>query len=380
MATAPKFEHISELTSSPTPSENKDSEAFVYFNGEFVITEVTPAFVNMIGVVGYDPVGNSIFALPFLSKSEDSLLFENIKDAKLRSVKREGYFISVDNIKTEVDLSIIGFPVEPFAGGMIIIKDRTVRKTLMNVLEQREKKLKEQEKKLIKLSRVSQQLRNFVYITSHDLKTPLRTVNNFAQLLMRQYHGFIDDTGREYLSFISEGVKEMYNLVEDMTYYSELDLRPHHALDFHLPTIVYVLERMNRSELKSIGGELGVCELPNYIAADKYKIRLLLEALLSNSIKYRHPDRPLKVELCGKETKEGWELKFSDNGIGISKENFGKIFEIFKKLHHKSVYGGTGIGLALCKKIAEQHHGDIRVESVEGEGTTFIISIMRPKS
>jgi light-regulated signal transduction histidine kinase (bacteriophytochrome) len=138
-----------------------------------------------------------------------------------------------------------------------------------------------------------------------------------------------------------------------------------------------MLEKMQEKNIKTAGGNLVIKEMPETILADKAKIRQLFEALLSNAIKFRHPNRPLEIELSGKEIENGYEFSFTDNGIGIKKEFFGKIFEMFKRLHSRKEYEGTGIGLALCKKIVEQHGGEINIQSTLGEGSIFTFSIMR---
>jgi light-regulated signal transduction histidine kinase (bacteriophytochrome) len=220
-------------------------------------------------------------------------------------------------------------------------------------------------------------LQSFLYVASHDLKEPLRTIGNFSQLLNRQCHGYIDDTGREYLSFIMDGVKNMNALINDLLHYSELDARQHISQEIHLPTMMFMLEKMQEKNIKNANANLIIGEMPENIEGDKAKIRQLFEALLSNAIKFRHTDRPLKMEISGKEINGGYEFSFSDNGIGVQEEFFGKIFEMFKRLHTRKDYEGTGIGLALCKKIVEQHGGEISIQSTIDKGSIFSFSIMR---
>jgi PAS domain S-box-containing protein len=352
-------------------------DAFATFDHDFTILSANSTFINILGIKDYNPIGTSLLNLPFFQEAKYSTLCESLRDREIEQFKSETSFLSLDDIRINLEATVIAHEDNDDKGGILIIRDISQEKVAEEMLRASRSALSQSKTQIRQMQGMSRQLKSFLYVASHDLKEPLRTIGNFSQLLNRQCHGYIDDTGREYLSFIMDGVKNMNALIDDLLHYSELDARKHIPQDVHLPTMMFMLEKMQEKNIKAAGGNLVIKEMPETILADKAKIRQLFEALLSNAIKFRHPNRPLEIELSGKEIENGYEFSFTDNGIGIKKEFFGKIFEMFKRLHSRKEYEGTGIGLALCKKIVEQHGGEINIQSTLGEGSIFTFSIMR---
>ncbi len=352
-------------------------DAYATFDYDFTILSVNSTFLNLLGIQNYNPVGSSLLSLPFFQETKYSFLCESLRNKEIEQFKSETSFLSIEEIRINLEATVIANPEDVYTGGVLIIRDNSQEKVVEEMLQASRAIITEKDSQLQQMQGMSKQLQSFLYVASHDLKEPLRTIGNFSQLLNRQCHGYIDDTGREYLSFIMDGVKNMNALIDDLLHYSELDTRKHISQDVHLPTMMFMLEKMQEKNIKAAGGNFVIKEMPENILADKAKIRQLFEALLSNAIKFRHPNRPLEIELSGKEIENGYEFSFTDNGIGIKKEFFGKIFEMFKRLHSRKKYEGTGIGLALCKKIVEQHGGEINIQSTLGEGSIFTFSIMR---
>lgn len=357
------------------PSIKKD--AFAIFDRDFVILSINSTFLNLLGIQGYNPVGTSLLNLPFFQDKKYTTLCESMRNGEIEQFKSKTSFLSIEEIRVNLETTVIAHEGDYYTGGILIIRDISQEKIVEEMLRASRASLTQKNIQLQDMQGLSSQLQSFLYIASHDLKEPLRNIGNFSQLLNRQCYGYIDDTGREYLSFIMDGVKNMNALIEDLLHYSELDARKHMIQEVHLPTMMFILKKMQYENIKVAGANLVVNKMPENILGDKAKIRQVFEALLSNALKFRHPDRPLKIEISGKEIKDGYEFSFSDNGIGIKNEFFGRIFEMFKRLHNRKEYDGTGIGLALCKKIAEQHGGEISIQSTFGEGSTFTFSIMR---
>jgi len=375
--------HISEHLLSNSPHIiNKEQlqlnqDAFATFDENLTILTSNSTFLNVLGIQDYNPIGTSLLNLPFFQEEKYITLCESLKNNEIEQFKSETSFVSVEEIRVNLEATVIAHKGDFYTGGILIIRDISQQKVVEEMLRANRAALSLKETQLQQMQGMSSQLKSFLYVASHDLKEPLRTIGNFSQLLNRQSHGFIDDTGREYLSFIMDGVKNMNALIDDLLHYSELDARKHISQEVHLPTMMFMLEKMQEKSIKAANANFVVGEMPDKIIGDKAKIRQLFEALLSNAIKFRHPDRPLKIEVTGKETPNTYEFSFVDNGIGIKEEFFGKIFEMFKRLHSRKEYGGTGIGLSLCKKIVEQHGGKINVQSTFDKGSIFTFSIMR---
>ena len=363
------------LVDKKQPHLNND--AFATFDHNLTLQTINPIFLKILGIKECCPIGTSILNLPFFQQDKYTTLFECLRNNEIEQFKAETSFLSVEHIKVNLEATVIAHKGDYYTGGVLIIRDVSQKKVLEEMLRASRATILEKNTQLQQLEGMSSQLKSFLYVASHDLKEPLRTIGNFSQLLNRQCHGYIDDKGREYLSFIMDGVKNMNALIDDLLHYSELDTNKHVTQEVHLPTMMFMLEKMQEKNIKAAGANLVIGKMPNNIVGDKTKLRQLFEALLSNALNFRNPDRPLKIEISGKEIENGYEFSFADNGIGVKEEFFGKIFEMFKRLHNRKEYEGTGIGLALCKKIVEQHGGEISIQSTFGEGSIFSFTILR---
>ena len=223
------------------------------------------------------------------------------------------------------------------------------------------------------LVRSNRELQQFAYVASHDLKEPLRMVTNYVQLLHRRYGRTLDGEAKEYIDFAVEGSKRMYALVDDLLTYSRVDssavpFEPV-AMDLVMTT---ALQDLGEASEKS-GATVTATELPE-VHADVQQMVQLMENLIGNAIKFRREEPPrvsLSAQLIGKE----WIFSVKDNGIGIEKEYQDKVFQMFQRLHPRETFPGTGIGLAVCKKVVERHGGRIWFESELGVGTTFFFSL-----
>ncbi len=364
-----------ELNNTRRNLEKTDAVAF--FDENLTIYRVNSSFYQLTGFSNYDPVNTSLLTLPIWDEQSLRQIPDALNHTDCHEFGAEIDYLYQGEIPFRFSVSIVKNNPTVDNAGVLILKDITQEKLNSELQKQQPAEQMRRERERKKLIIMGKQLQDFLYVASHDLKEPLRIIGNFSQLLNRQCHGFIDDTGREYLSFIMNGVRGMNNLIDDLLRYSELDSRPHQRQEIHFPTMLFMLKKMQHKTIKAVGGKLTVQNMDGVITGDKEKIRLLFESLLSNSIKFRHPDRPLEVLISGEETETHRIISFKDNGIGIQKEFFGKIFEMFKKLHGKQVYQGTGIGLAICKKVVNQHHGTISVASVFNEGTVFTFSLQK---
>lgn len=221
------------------------------------------------------------------------------------------------------------------------------------------------------------ELENFAYITSHDLQTPIRTIVSFSQLLKRKSKNKLDKTDVNYLDFIIKGAKEISLLINDLLNYTQIQGRP-----IQVETIVpkTLVESALESFQSLIQAKNVVVELdlhPKSIKGDPLKLKTALQHLISNALKFHESDENIHLTIKLLEEDKHWTFLIQDNGMGIKETYYDRIFLIFKKLHRKEDYEGTGIGLAICKKIAEQHNGNIWVDSTIDKGSTFFMTIDR---
>lgn len=220
-------------------------------------------------------------------------------------------------------------------------------------------------------------LQNFAYTASHDLQAPLRSIINFSQILNKKLNGRITEEDQEYLSFVISSGKNMKSLINDLLTFSRLGTTARTLKDINITNFLsaIILELNKDIEEKNAVVELGT--LPESIQGDRIKLKQLFQNLIHNAIKFVVAPNTPKVIIESQETSEHWIFSITDNGIGIDEEYHKKIFNMFYKLHARSDYEGTGMGLAICKKIVELHDGDIWIEPQEQQGTRFVISISK---
>lgn len=228
------------------------------------------------------------------------------------------------------------------------------------------------------MKKAQAELEQFAYVASHDLKEPLRMVNSFMSLLQKNYSHQLDDTANTYIQFAADGASRMHILINDLLNYSQAASDDLSREKTDPAALVHELaSTVLADKIIDSNASIQVDELP-IIYANKTGIRQLLQNLIGNALKYRKSDVPPQIHVTGSDTSQYWHLAVTDNGIGISEEYHRKIFKIFQRLHSKAEFAGSGIGLALCKKIVEEHHGRIWVESVPGRGSTFHLTIRKP--
>jgi light-regulated signal transduction histidine kinase (bacteriophytochrome) len=224
------------------------------------------------------------------------------------------------------------------------------------------------------LSQTNAELQRLAYIASHDLQEPLRNAANFALLLEARYRDRLDTEGREFLQIIVSGVKHMRALVDDLLSHSRVRTPPQLGPTDCAALLDKVLSNF-RSAIAESGASVTRDPLP-VVQADASQLEQVFTNLLSNAFKFRGSD-PLRVHV-GVEARDGeWVFSVRDNGIGIAPRYSTQIFEMFERLHSQAQYPGTGIGLAVCKKIIESHHGRIWVDSEEGRGAAFLFTLPR---
>lgn len=233
---------------------------------------------------------------------------------------------------------------------------------------------------MVQLERSNRELERFASIASHDLQEPLRKIQAFGDRLREKFHAELPETGRDYLERIRNAAKRMQDLINDLLMFSRLSARDHNATRLSLTKVARSVLSDLEVRIEETGGRVTLGELPT-IEADPVHMRQLLQNLVGNALKFARTDAPPVVEISAEVVQlpamdagpSFARLVIADNGIGIEERHFDRIFGIFERLHGRGKYEGTGVGLAVCRKIVEQHHGSITVTSAVGQGTTFTI-------
>jgi PAS domain S-box-containing protein len=264
--------------------------------------------------------------------------------------------------KSEFPLELMLSPLESAEGILVTaaIRDISVRKTAEVHLLQ----------KLVELSRSNEELGQFAYIASHDLQEPLRMVASYTQLLSKRYKGKLDADADQFIEFAVDGANRMQRLIRDLLIYSRVGSKGMTLRDTSGEEALQQALTNLHGAVKDSGAVVTHDPLPA-VMADETQLVQLLQNLVGNAIKYQGPGIPRIHVSAAKNGGEKWMFSVKDNGLGIDPKYFEKIFGMFQRLHKREEFAGTGIGLAICKKIAERHGGGISVESAPGNGSTF---------
>jgi len=224
--------------------------------------------------------------------------------------------------------------------------------------------------RLDEAQRLRSEMEQFAYVASHDLQEPLRTVSSYVQLLARRYKDKLDQDANEFIDFAVDGSNRMRELINSLLEYSRVSrLKPFESINLNEMLDQVAAELM----VKEKNAKIVFNNLPE-VYGDTVLIGQLFHHLISNALKFRSENEP-EVLIDGKKTDGGYLFSIRDNGIGIKKENWERIFIIFQRLNEKNKYPGGGMGLAICKKIIENHGGKIWVESEMGKGTVFYFTL-----
>jgi signal transduction histidine kinase len=252
-----------------------------------------------------------------------------------------------------------------------LVKERT--DSLKTEIEERTKAEETVRKTAEDLERSNKDLEQFAYVASHDLQEPLRAVAGFMGLLKKQYSASLSTEAGEYIDFAVEGAERMQTLIHDLLAFSRVGTRGGALAPVAMKTAVDGALANLQAAIAESGATVECSDLP-VVNADLAQMTQLLQNLIGNAVKFRGKQAP-RITIGAQRKDDAWIFSVSDNGIGIDPQYFDRIFLIFQRLHTRSQYTGTGIGLAVCKKIVERHGGLIWVESKPAEGSTFYFSI-----
>jgi PAS domain S-box-containing protein len=278
------------------------------------------------------------------------------------------------------DYDINDFPFRDVDGSPLIMEvgiDITARKQAEQALQKAHDTLEVKvAERTAELKRSNEELEQFAYVASHDLQEPLRMVASYVELLAQRYKGRLDEKADRYIAYASGGAKRMHQLVNDLLAFSRVGTRAAPMTPVSLDRVVAQASENLAVTIEQSGAVIEVGPLPT-ITADETQLVQLFQNLIDNAIKFRGPERP-RIRITADpavSSVPSVTIRVADNGIGIDPRHQDRIFRLFQRLHTEQEYPGTGIGLAVCKKIVERHGGTIRVESEPGKGSTFVFML-----
>jgi PAS domain S-box-containing protein len=336
----------------------------VLLSEQGIITQVNPAGVRLYGA----QIDKEILGRDWMSLVEES---HREQMESRRRTMAEGS--SVEPIELEM-LRVDGTAFWARSQAMpVSVSGRTFFMTVFADITDRKLAEQEIERANSELVRSNEELVQFAYVASHDLKEPLRMVSSYCDLIADRHTDKLDEAGQKFIYYATDGARRMQTLIDDLLLYSRVGRggETEEPVDLKL-VVAEVLEIMSES-IRQSGATVSVSGLPVVIGY-RSELARLFQNLIGNAIKFRL-DAPPKIQISGGE-EDGWiRISIADNGIGIAPEYRGKIFGVFQRLHGRDKYEGTGIGLAICEKIVEQMVGNIRVESGDEGGSVFIFTI-----
>jgi PAS domain S-box-containing protein len=285
------------------------------------------------------------------------------RESQWRHLKKNGEIIDVD-----ITAHTIAF--EGRKARLVVVNDITASRLYEQQLQQLNTDLAN---RAAELSVSNAELERFAYIASHDLQEPLRMVSSFLQLLQKKYGGQIDAKADQYIHYAVDGAERMKALIMDLLEYSRVGKGKEGFGWVDSAEVMAEVGEVFRERIVAARAQVEIGPLP-WVWGDKVQLTQLLQNLVSNALKYMGDQAPL-IRIGAREEEAHWRFFVEDNGIGIDPLFFEKIFIIFQRLHNKNDYSGTGIGLAICKKIVERHGGKIWVESDQQRGSTFFFTI-----
>jgi len=248
------------------------------------------------------------------------------------------------------------------------------KQQLEETLEQLRQNKQQLQDALTNVRQTNRDLEQFAQVAGHDLKAPLRNIDGFSEMLVEHYSDVLDDRGKRFLGHIRESVEQMQALLDDLLLYAragtgELDFEP-----VDLDAVLRAVRHALQTTIEASGAEIDDVPLPT-VLADRTQMGQLLQNLLGNALKYRSDVAPRIALRAERISVRFWRLSVTDNGIGVDPSQSEAIFETFRRLHGVGEYPGTGVGLAICRRIAQRHGGRIWVDSEPGRGSTFYLTL-----
>ena len=353
-------------------------DSMVIVNEQGAIQLVNAQTVKMFGYTRYEMMGEPVSMLmPLQPDDFRQLQNENFQNVNQNILKEGGELFGIRKDGQHFPVEIRLSPLQTEEGLLVsaairdISEKKQLEKTIRDANTTLEKKVQQ---RTAELERKNKELEQFAYVASHDLQEPLQTTSGFVQLLRKQYHGRLDETADQYMDYIVQASGRMKTLIKDLLDYSRIGRENEYRLVDCNMLLQEVLADLH-NVIEENGVVIKIGQLPVLYNAFATELKSLFQNLLSNSIKFRKPDITPELTIDAVQINGFWQFSVSDNGIGIEEKYLERIFVIFQRLHNRSMFEGSGIGLAHCKKIAELHGGKIWADSKPGKGSTFYFTI-----
>ena len=336
------------------------------------IEKYNPAAERIFGYTADEIIGENLkILLPAKAHKDQDAYLEDYRNIGIK--KNVGIERKLSGRRKDGTI----FPVELSISEMVIGKEKKLSGIVRDVTE-RVKLEQEREKFIEKLTDSNEELARFAYVCSHDLQEPLRMVRSFSELLQDHLVEDLKDDakGQKYFNFVIDGAARAQLLITDILSYSSInsDTKMNESVD--LVEIFTVINNDLLGKLPGNKGEITADTLPT-IQGNRTQLFQLFQNLLSNGLKYQKADGMPHVHISVENNEKYWLFSFKDNGIGMQERHLERIFEVFQRLHGKKQYAGTGVGLAICKKVVERHGGEIWVESEVNVGSTFFVKLLK---
>ncbi len=331
-----------------------------------VVRYWNPGAMRMFGLSESEAVGKPLASFipdPFRQTLASALTeFIDTGTSALMGQTVEAAGLRADGSSFPLEVSLSGWETSEGRFVSCILRDITDRKQAEAAIQAKNEEL----------GRSNQELEQFAYVASHDLQEPLRMVSNYTQMLSNRYGEQLDADAKEFIGFAVDGAKRMQALIHDLLQFARVGSRGKEFKPTSLNKVVDGAKANLTGAIEESGAQVVVDQLPS-LPCDAGQMTQVFQNLIGNALKFRQPGRTPIVSVSAMPVDGGWTITVADNGIGIEAKYFERIFQMFQRLHGRGEYEGTGIGLALCKKIVERHGGRISIESTPGEGTRFTL-------
>lgn len=353
------------------------TEGIIISDFEGNIVTVNHMIEEMFGYGREELKGEKIERLvPVRYKSEHKQFRQTYYDAPVPRPMGQGrdlYGLRSDGEEFPVEISLNFFETDEGRFVISYVIDITQRKKAEGKLLKAHRELKQ---KALELKQSNDELEQFAYVASHDLQEPLRMVASYTQLLARRYQDKLDEDAHDFIRYAVEGAQRMQDLLNDLLQFSRVGTRANPFEPVELEEVVQGAIKNLERYIEENGAEVSVLSSLPEVAADKHQLIQLFQNLIQNGIKFNNDERP-KITIEAREQQDHWQFSILDNGPGIAEKHQEKIFVIFQRLQKREVHDGSGIGLAICKKIVERHGGNIWVDSEPGQGAAFCFTIAK---
>ena len=360
----------------------------IAFLPDGTITDWNPAADRLYGYTAQEMIGGSVLRL-----TPPELLGQS-RDIVARVTAGETVDIETERMHKSgkrIPISLTASPIMASDGRVVGItsigRDITQRVLLEEKLRKANDELKARARRLVSqarqlkdanlaLERSNLELQQFAYVASHDLQAPLRSINGFLQFLVEDYGDRLDEQGHEWIRRALDSVTKLQTLIKDLLSYARVDSRGQPFRPVDMSALFDDTKRLLAASIEEAGARVERDELPT-VEGDWTQLGRVLENLIGNALKYRGDAAPV-IRMTAEDQGDHWRFAVHDNGIGIDPQFHEQIFEIFKRLHTDADYPGTGIGLAICRRVINRHQGELSLESAEGQGSVFYFTLPKP--